>query len=261
MSIKLISTDFDGTIFAEFENPPIPPSLQNLLSALQHRGAAWVINTGRDLASLMETLGRAEPTAHPDALVLVEREIYVRKDAQYVPAQSWNQRCTHDHRELFARIAPDLPEMLRRLKDGPPATLYEDAFSPLCVIAESVRGADTITAELERYAASVPHLTVVRNDVYIRFAHNAYNKGTALLEIAKRLGVDSSETLAAGDHYNDLPMLRPSVARCLVAPANAISEVQRQVRSADGYLSRCAHGQGVTQGIEFFLEKLNESIS
>ncbi|MBL9126804.1 MAG: hypothetical protein JNL97_04115, partial [Verrucomicrobiales bacterium] len=62
MAIQLISTDFDGTIFAEFENPPIPTSLQRLLDMLRRRGAAWVINTGRDLPSLLETLARARLT-------------------------------------------------------------------------------------------------------------------------------------------------------------------------------------------------------
>jgi hypothetical protein len=28
LPIQLISTDFDGTLFAEFENPPIPERLQ-----------------------------------------------------------------------------------------------------------------------------------------------------------------------------------------------------------------------------------------
>jgi hypothetical protein len=35
MPIKLISTDFDGTLFAEFENPPVPPALQSLIGQLQ----------------------------------------------------------------------------------------------------------------------------------------------------------------------------------------------------------------------------------
>jgi len=42
--IKLISTDFDGTIFAEFENPPIPQALQELIGDLQVHGAKWVIS-------------------------------------------------------------------------------------------------------------------------------------------------------------------------------------------------------------------------
>jgi hypothetical protein len=37
--LKLISTDFDGTLFAEFENPPIPSELQHLIAKLQRQGA------------------------------------------------------------------------------------------------------------------------------------------------------------------------------------------------------------------------------
>lgn len=258
MPIKLISTDFDGTIFAEFENPPIPHGLQNLLAALQRRGAVWVINTGRDLGSLLETLARAQPTVHPDALVLVEREIYVRKEAQYVPVASWNSACSRDHQALFARVAPDLPPIVERLQAEHPATFYEDAFSPLCVLAETHRAADRIQLELEAYARSVPHLAVVRNDVYIRFSHASYHKGSALGEIARRLHLTVDETLAAGDHYNDLPMLDPARARWLVAPANAIPVVQEKVRAAGGYVSQHPHGDGVAHGIEFMLEQVDQ---
>jgi len=51
LPIKLISTDFDGTLFAEFENPPIPERLITLIGDLQARGAKWIINTGRDMSS------------------------------------------------------------------------------------------------------------------------------------------------------------------------------------------------------------------
>src|SRR6266481_3002440 len=82
--IKLISTDFDGTIFAEFENPPISRGLQDLIGALQDQGAKWVINTGRDMTSLMESLARAQIPIEPDALVLVEREIHWHQDSRYI---------------------------------------------------------------------------------------------------------------------------------------------------------------------------------
>ncbi len=259
MPIRLISTDFDGTIFAEFANPPIPRTLQNLLGALQRRGVAWVINTGRELGSLLETLGRAQVSTHPDALVLVEREIYVRQEGQhYVPLKSWNDACTAAHRELFERVRPGMGELMKRLEGGHPATFYEDAFSPLCVIAETVPGADAIQAELERFAESIPYLTIVRNDVYIRFSHASYNKGTALAEVARRLRIGPESILAAGDHYNDLPMMRPDLAKWLVAPSNAIPEIQAVVRSAGGYVSPRPAGEGVMQGIEFALERASD---
>ena len=82
LPIKLISTDFDGTIFAEFEDPPIPAELQQLIGDLQAHGVKWVINTGRDMSSLMEALGRAKIAIEPDYLVLVEREIHWHQDSQ-----------------------------------------------------------------------------------------------------------------------------------------------------------------------------------
>ena len=74
LPIQLISTDFDGTLHADHEQPPVPVRLQELIGDLQRRGAKWVINTGRDLSSLMEGLGRARLSIQPDWLVTVERE-------------------------------------------------------------------------------------------------------------------------------------------------------------------------------------------
>src|SRR5678816_2218303 len=38
LPIKLISTDFDGTLFAEFESPPIPEEFERLIGELQAQG-------------------------------------------------------------------------------------------------------------------------------------------------------------------------------------------------------------------------------
>lgn len=249
MPIQLISTDFDGTIFAEFEDPPIAPAFVDLVTAFQRQGGRWVINTGRDMGSLLETLGRAGLTVHPDALVLVEREIHLRRDGRYEPLQEWNEDCTRAHRELFRRVARDLPGLIRHLERRHRATLYQDAFSPLCAIAETEADANRIQAELEEYARSQPHLAVVRNDVYIRFAHEAFNKGTALSELARRWNLLPQAIVAAGDHWNDLPMLDASRAAWLVAPANAIAEVQAAVRKSGGFVSRLPQGDGIAEGL------------
>src|SRR5882724_12666596 len=112
LPIKLISTDFDGTLFAEFANPPIPEHLLQLIADLQAQGAKWVINTGRDMSSLMEALARSHVTIKPDYLVLVEREIHFHKDAQYVGVDDWNNECFRAHEELFVRVRQDLPRLV-----------------------------------------------------------------------------------------------------------------------------------------------------
>src|SRR6266481_9526577 len=97
LPIQIISTDFDGTLFAEFENPPVPEVLQRMIGRLQEAGAQWVINTGRDLSSLLETLGRARLSVRPDYLVAVEREIYVHDKSRYSGLEDWNRACAQAH--------------------------------------------------------------------------------------------------------------------------------------------------------------------
>src|SRR5881392_1864407 len=104
LPIKIISTDFDGTFFAEFENPPVPAELQRLIGRLQAAGTKWVINTGRELSSLLEALARAQLGVRPDYLVVVEREIYAHEKARYVGLEEWNRTCAQTHEELFARV-------------------------------------------------------------------------------------------------------------------------------------------------------------
>lgn len=73
------------------------------------------------------------------------------------------------------------------------------------------------------------------------------NKGSALLALARRLGIRREEIMACGDSYNDIPMLR--AAGTGVAVANAAPEV---------LAAACAHtdsndGDGVAKAIERYV--------
>jgi len=254
LPIKLISTDFDGTIFSEFETPPIPPNLMELIGSLQARGAKWVINTGRDMASLLETLGRSRVHVQPDYLVIVEREIYERQGGRYVGVKHWNDACTADHKVLFDRVRQDVPSLVAWINSQFDASVYDDPHSPICIIAESNQDMDAIHARLDEYCRTAPGLTVVRNDVYARFSHQAYNKGTALAEISRMLNFDRSQVFAVGDHLNDLPMLKREFARCIATPANAVPAVVAAVREQGGFVCSLAQGRGVREALLHFLE-------
>src|SRR6185369_13228069 len=148
LPIQLISTDFDGTFFAEFENPPVPGDLQRLIGQLQSAGTRWVINTGRDLSSLLEALARAHLSVRPDYLVVVEREIYFHEKSQYVGFEDWNRTCAQAHADLFARVRADLPQLVAWVNERFDASVYEDSYSPFCLIAEDNRDADVIHEHL-----------------------------------------------------------------------------------------------------------------
>lgn len=251
--IKVISTDFDGTLFAEFENPPIPRHLQQLIAELQAQGTKWIINTGREMSSLMETLARAGISVEPDYLVLVEREIHLHLESQFVALEEWNNACTRTHAELFAQVRPDLPRVITWINERFHASIYEDAYSPLCLVARDNYQMDAIHEYLQEFCQTIPNLTVVRNDVYARFSHQSFNKGSALGEITRRLGLGHGGVFAVGDHLNDLPMLSPQYAAFLAAPSNAVASVKQAVRRAGGYLSSRAHGNGVADAIKYYL--------
>ena len=135
------------------------------------------------------------------------------------------------------------------------ATVYEDPFSPFCLIAGNKADAEVINQFLENYSRKIPNLAVVRNDVYTRFSHAAYNKGAALAELMRRLGVQPAQVFAAGDHWNDLPMLLRDYAHWLVTPSNAIDVVKAQVRDQGGLVSELSHGYGVAAALEFYLKQ------
>jgi len=251
--IRLISTDFDGTLFAEFENPPIPERLVTLIGDLQSHGAKWLINTGRDMSSLLETLARSQIRIQPDFLVLVEREIYQHDGVRYVPLADWNTACTRDHAALFSQVRPEVASLMDWVNARFPATLYEDAYSPFCVIAGNNGEADLIHGRMNELCARFPQLTVVRNDVYARFSHQDYNKGSALAELSRRLDLPRAQVFAAGDHWNDLPMLKTEFAGCLAAPHNAVPEVKEAVTRQQGYVSKLTYGNGVAEGLEYYL--------
>jgi len=254
LPVKLISTDFDGTLHADHEDPPVPHDLQDLIGSLQARGAKWVINTGRDLGSLMETLGRARLRIKPDYVVVVEREIYCHEEARFTDLTGWNDKCRSMHAELFARVTRDVPRLAGWVNKRSRATVYADSYSPFCIIAESNEEMDAIQQMMEAYCVEIPGLTVVRNDVYSRFSHVAFNKGTALAELGRLIGVTPEETFAAGDHYNDIPMLSGLYAKCIVCPDNAIPPIKELVRRQKGYISHQPWGHGVARGLEHYLK-------
>lgn len=251
--VQLISTDFDGTLHAHFDSPPVPSALESQIARLQSQGARWVINTGRDLASLMDSLTHARLSIWPDYLGLVEREIYVRDGDDYRPLGTWNEDCTNEHQKLFSGIADDIPKLIEWIDARHLATLYEDPFSPLCLIASNNQEADKIVEYLQSYCDTVADLTVVRNDIYARFSHARYHKGAVVTEIARQLQIPREAIFAAGDHLNDLPMLDGVCAAMIAAPGNAVPAVRELVKKVGGFQSEKACGHGVAEALEFFL--------
>jgi len=104
--------------------------------------------------------------------------------------------------------------------------------------AESIDEMDQVVEFLTRECQRVPGFQFMRNTIYVRFCHEAYSKGTALGELARLTGITRDEIFAAGDHYNDLPMLDGRHAAWVACPGNAVEVVKRTVSDAGGLRRR-----------------------
>jgi HAD superfamily hydrolase (TIGR01484 family) len=253
--LRLISTDFDGTIHDPTSIPPIAPEFVDWIRSAQGYGIKWVVNTGRDFTSLINTLKLLQLGIYPDYVVSVERQIHIFHRGEYHDHPKWNRRCHVDHEALFVIAEPSINRIRTWLETNSTAQIYSDSWSPLCIIASHESEADSIHRIAEEECRQVSNLTIVRNSAYFRFAHRSYTKGSALAEIARDLGLNKDQIFAAGDHYNDITMLDGTHATHVAAPANAIPGIKASVLNAGGYVSERTCSHGILDALEFFMKK------
>jgi hydroxymethylpyrimidine pyrophosphatase-like HAD family hydrolase len=251
--IRIISTDFDGTIH---DGSGIPPELVRWVSLAQSKGAKWVINTGRELNSVVQILDSLQLGISPDFIVSIERQIHILNSGIYEDHSEWNRLCESDHRSLFMKAHRPLMRLRRWIENNFDAQVYGDPWSPLCVGATCNEDANKIHDRAHRECEQIDGLCVVRNSVWLRFGHKRYSKGTSLTEIARYLQIPKTDIFAAGDHYNDLPMLDGNHASQVAAPENAISEVKTLVSSVGGFIAERPCGLGVLDALNYFSRKV-----
>ncbi|HEV2096760.1 MAG TPA: HAD family hydrolase [Chthoniobacterales bacterium] len=255
--IRLISTDFDGTLVAHDSDPVLDPDCMRLIGDLQKRGARWAINTGRSVELLESGLLDFDFPVHPDFILTSERDVFqrARNGRRWEPFGDWNDRCARAHADLFSSSKSVVAEVVDFVTQKTKARLIYDAQGLEGLIAADEREMETITEFIDRARTRQPKFHYQRNTVYLRFCHADYHKGAALAELSRLLGVPPAETFAAGDHHNDVSMLDGRYAHYPSCPSNAIPEVKETVRGAGGYVARSAGGAGVYEALAYFTKQ------
>ncbi|MES2309905.1 MAG: HAD family hydrolase, partial [Verrucomicrobiota bacterium] len=256
-NLKILCTDFDGTLLDHDDGGSPPPAefFEMLYAARQKGDVTWVINTGRGWNDLKhELISKAFPV-WPDWVVLVERHIYRLVDREPVEHWEWNDRCREIHLDLFGKTKSLFEEIRTYLQTHTEADLINDSASPLGIVAKSPDEANRIASYLDDRLGAYADLVYVRNSIWFRFSHIHFNKGTCLQEIAKHHEVTPDEILAAGDHWNDLSMLDSQFARGIVCPSNSEDLVKAQVLKHSGYIAQGKAGHGVLEGWKHFFPK------
>ena len=254
--IRLLSVDFDGTLVRNWALPSYPAELVEILNQLRRNGVLMAINTGRTIRLVEEALDVTGFPVRPDFALTSEREVFRWSGSTWEDFGGWNSRCWEEHDTLFTNCGALLEQIERYIEAGTKARLYyeENRFSG--VVSTTIEEMEEICRFIETVRSGFPDFAYQRNSIYLRFCHLAYHKGTALAELQRLTDISKEETFAAGDNFNDLPMLNLAVARYLACPSNALADVQEAVRNQGGFVASQESGFGMCQALRHYFPNL-----
>jgi HAD superfamily hydrolase (TIGR01484 family) len=252
--IRLLSTDFDGTLVAHHRDPVLDSGCMELIQQLQKAGAIWAINTGRSRGLLESGLIDFDFPVHPDFILTSERDVFRRAEngGHWEPFGDWNHQVARDHKELYASASTVYAEVLDFVQRNTRARIIHEAHGPEGVIAQNEEEMARIISFIDEARAAHPKFHYQHNTVYLRFCHADYHKGAALAELQRLIEIPREQTFAAGDHANDISMLDGIYAALPACPGNAIAEVKETVRNAGGYVAEGECGAGVREALLYF---------
>ena len=252
--IRLLSTDFDGTLVAHHSDPLLDPDCMALLQELQKGGAIWAINTGRSRDLLESGLVDFDFPVRPDFILTSERDVFrpTQNGERWEAFGDWNTRVARDHAELYASASSVFADVLDFVERKTQARVIHEARGPEGLIAQDEEEMGRIIEFIDAARAAHPKFHYQHNTVFLRFCHADYHKGAALEELQRLLEIPREQTFAAGDHFNDISMLDGRYAQFPACPANAIPEVKQAVRGASGYIAKGECGAGVHEALLHF---------
>jgi len=128
------------------------------------------------------------------------------------------------------------PDLFKLAKKGFTKALFIE--EPDCL--------DTLQEELRTLFGVRAHIAKSKKH-YLEVTHPEANKGSALLHLAKKLGIDRSEIIGIGDNYNDFDLV--STAGLGIAMGNAVKEL----KDIADYISLTNNEEGVLHVIEKFI--------
>jgi hydroxymethylpyrimidine pyrophosphatase-like HAD family hydrolase len=252
--IRLLSIDFDGTLADTIYPEYCSASLDRELSAAVSGGALWAVNTGRSLESALDGLRGLGASVTPDYILTNERHIH-RPDGKggWLDYGDWNEIC-REHHDLLFKESGSFFDRISALVASHEGVVFQQLYKgiPEGLVAASEEQLDQVISELEALPGRPGDFHYQRSNIYLRFCHRRYDKGSALAELSRLIEMPSSEILAIGDHQNDLPMLFGEVAAMVACPSNSHPSVKDAVSKAGGHVSKLPAGEGTAEAIHLY---------
>ncbi len=233
----LLLTDLDGTMLDD--NKQIGAKTREAVAFFQAEGGKFSAATGR-LHRFFRPLEQGVPLNCP-AVVCNGGYLY-----DYSTGEVWGMHTvSRDAEAVVEAVAERFPEVCAEINSF--ATTYVRGWNDISAHHISIMKLDPVhvshaseaVEDWSKVLFTVPVSSSEALAKYLRENHPRYyytfstpeyfelmppgvNKGSAALELAEHLGISRENVYCAGDHLNDLDMLR--VSACAYVPANARPE-------------------------------------
>lgn len=244
-NIKLISIDIDGTLLNDSRE--ITPAVKEAVQQASERGIYVVITTGRPATGVKKVIedlglvsskqfvithngGMAQTTDHSKVVyhealawdLFKEAQAFAVSRDAYLQIESDEYAYTLDREQnVFVSQENYVVQLPLKVVDSL-ADMQNTSFVKAMIIGEE--------SFIDQVQAAVPsdlseRANVVRSTPNnLEFMNRDASKGSAMLALAKSLGIKPEETMAIGDQENDVTMIRQ--AGIGVAMGNAVPMIQ-----------------------------------
>lgn len=238
--IKLVASDLDGTILLNGAQE-VDESLIKVVDHLTEQGVIFAPASGRQRASLQRLFGP-----------IADKLMYIAENGALVTYHDQVIAKTPMDRELAMRIIEDVDQIpncellisgehtayinpktkeyeYRMTKVVKYHTTFIDDFHnvPEDILKIAVCDLSGIKNSKEHFLGKWSKLaaTAVSGELYLDFTDLSANKGNAMKQIQKKMGISPDECMAFGDNFNDLEMLE-SVTHSY-AMEKAVDEIKK----------------------------------
>src|SRR5437763_10968327 len=177
LEIKLLSSDFDGTVVSRVSEPVLDRGCMELSRHLQSRGALFAINTGRSVDLLESGLTDFEFPIRPDFILTSERDVFRpgSNGEKWEPFGDWNARCARDHAELFFSAKSILAEVVDFVTQKTRAQLLYHSEGLEGLRAENEQEMNRIVEFVEQARGDHTKFHYQRNTTLLRFCQADYH--------------------------------------------------------------------------------------
>ena len=237
--IKLISSDIDGTLVNE--DKQFSPDFGEILENLRKKGIKFVAASGRSKYAIERIFKQFSA----DILYISDNGAFVSgSECEYfthrmtteeidkvmallLPIKGIQTVLCGKHKAYFVNLNEDL------LKE---IVIYYDIYEPvddyrtinddiLKIAVYSSSGSSKNTHEKIKDLLPENLCSVVSSDEWLDIMDKSVTKGAGLEILQKKFGISYDETMAFGDYFNDIDMLKK--AKYSFAMANASDEIKR----------------------------------